>query len=476
MTEIKNINPSERLTRGSLLARNTVFNFIGQGAPIGVAVLAIPTLIKGRWIWKSIAMFKRAMSHKGSLALMDQGVSSATNFLTGVIIGRACTKEQFGLYMLGLSIVLFVTNLQTSLISTPYMIYSPRLRGSAHARYTGSTLIHQLGVSVVAILCLVVAGAALSLGVGPEGLAPVVWILAGVITFIMLRDYARRVCFAGLRMKTALLLDSCVSVIQIGGLLLLAYSGVLSASLAYWAVGFACGVSALGWLIWMRKQFILRLSRSLSDLVRNWSLGKWIFASGLLWALTMGLYPWILAGFHGTASTGVWAACLGIVAIVNPLLFGIQNFVGPKIAHSFAEGGRIKLRRFAFKASAVFSVLMIPFCVLLLVFGGSLMVLFYGDKYVGNGLVVSILALNMLVSAAGFPYVSALFAMKRADLEFAVNFIALFVLLTLGLWLVRALGPLGAAYGLLIANIATSAVKGLICAVLTDSSGRRQMR
>jgi len=35
------------LTSGRLLARNTVFNLIGQGAPMVVAIFAIPLLIKG---------------------------------------------------------------------------------------------------------------------------------------------------------------------------------------------------------------------------------------------------------------------------------------------------------------------------------------------------------------------------------------------------------------------------------------------
>ncbi len=69
--------------------------------------------------------------------------------------------------MLGFSIVLFVMSLQASLISTPYMVYSPRLKGGEHARYTGSTLIHQLGLSALIIIILVIGGVVLSFGIGP---------------------------------------------------------------------------------------------------------------------------------------------------------------------------------------------------------------------------------------------------------------------------------------------------------------------
>jgi len=336
------------------------------------------------------------------------------------------------------------------------------LKGSAHARYTGSTLIHQLGLSALIIIILVIGGVALSLGIGPQGLAPVVWALVVVITFILVREYARRICFANLQMKTALLLDSCVAVVQVSGLLLLAYLGVLSAGPAYWVVGLACGLAVVGWLIWMRNTFALQLTRAISDLGRNWSFGKWVFASGLLWALSMNLYPWILAAFHGTASTGVWAACFGIAAIGNPLLLGVQNFLGPKIVHSYAEDGAMGLRRFVFKASGFFSLVIAPFCVLLLVFGGSLVVIIYGDKYAGNGLVVSILALNLLISTVSFSLSRALFAMERADVDFYVNFMALFVLFTFGIWMVKSFGPLGVACGLLTGNTAATAVRYIL--------------
>ena len=91
--------------------------------------------------------------------------------------------------------------------------------------------------------------------------------------------------------------------------------------------------------------------------------------------------------------------------------------------------------------------------------GGHLAVLLYGHQYAGNGLVVSILALNLVVAVVTFSFSRALFAIERADLDFLFNFAALFIMVTLGLWLVRTYGPLGAALGMLGANFVTSAVR-----------------
>jgi O-antigen/teichoic acid export membrane protein len=397
--------------------------------------------------------------HQGVISLADQAVFSATNFLTGVIIGRSGSREELGLYMLGLSLILFVTDLQTSLITTPYMVYAPRLKAKAHALYTGSTLIHQLAFCIIVMLCVLGGMFAVNGGVGSRALGPVLRALVFVIALIMLREHARRVSFARLKLKTAFIFDTCIAAGQISGLLVLAHFGLLTASRAFWVIGAVCGIAVLGWLWSDRGFYDPRLSESLSDLRKNWIFGKWVFASGLIWAISMNLYPWLLATSHGVASAGVWAACLGVVSVGGPVMVGIQNLAGPKIAHVYAAEGHRALRRLVFKITAIVATPISLLCLVTFIWGGRLVVLMYGHQYAGHRWIVSVLALNLLVSAVAFPFSRALFAVDRADLDFLVNFTALFIMLTLGLWLVRAFGPLGAAWGLLGANFSTSVVR-----------------
>lgn len=235
--------------------------------------------------------------------------------------------------------------------------------------------------------------------------------------------------------------------------------GLLSASRAFWVIGLVCGLAVLGWLWSDRGFYDPRISESLADLRKNWILGKWVFASGLVWAVSMNLYPWLLAAFHGVASTGVWAACLGVVSVGNPVLLGIQNLVGPKIAHEYAAKGPRALRRLVLKITAVVATPTSLLCLVMFIWGDRLLTLLYGRQYAGNSSIVAILALNVIVTAVAFSFSRALFAIDQAHVDFLVNFTALFIMITLGLWLVRAFGPLGAALGLLGANIVTSAIR-----------------
>lgn len=414
----------------------------------------------GRWR----SLFGRALSpeaalHQSIFSFADQAVASGTNFLTGVIIGHLCSKAELGLYTLGFSLVTLITSLQISLITTPYMVYAPRLERRAHALYTGSALLHQLVFCLIAMLGVMGGALVVGHGIGPMGLGPVLRALVLVIAPMMLREHARRIIFARLQFTTALIFDSFIALGQIGGLLLLARFGLLSASCAYLVTGLVCGIAVLGWLWSDRRFYHLQISESLADFKKNCTLGKWVFASGLVWTVVMNLYPWLLAAFHGVASTGVWAACLGVISIGNPMLKGIQNLVGPKIAHLYASQGPRALHRLVLKITALIAIPIALLCAAMVTWGGSLLVLLYGKQYAGNSLVVAILALNLLVGAVTISFSPALFAVNRARMDFIANLAALFIITALGVWLVWVFGALGAALGLLGASVAASAVR-----------------
>jgi len=442
------------------------------------AIRAVPGVLalsakRRNWIQTSIDLLLGSTTRKGIVALADQGIASATNFLTGVIIGRTCTKEEFGLYMLGFTIMWFVIDLQGSLITSPYTVYSPHLKGRLHRQYAGSTLIHQLVLSGLVVIALITLAPLVSLAIGRQDIMLVMWSLSGVITFINLKEYIRRFCFAELRMNDALVLDFCVGIVQIGLLLFLAHFRFLSANHAFWAIGISCGIVSMIWLILSRKAFNVRRKQAISDFARNWAFGKWVFSGDTVLSVSQRSYPWFLAFFQGTAATGIFAACWGVVSLVNPLLLGVGNYLGPKTVRAYAKGIG-ELRQLVFRGTIFLTGTMFLFCIFIVIFGGQLTALIYGSEYVGNGLIVILLALSISASAIAWPTSYALWAMERPDINFKANLLALGVTLTLGLWMVKSLGLLGIGYGLLIGNSAASAARYAAFARLIRFGAERQ--
>jgi len=411
-------------------------------------------LTNHRHQWRQLLV--GAIYRNSTISLADQVVASATNFLTGIIIARICVKEELGIYMLGFTIILLIHELQTSLISAPYMVFSPRLSAKNRSLYMGSSLVQYLTLSILVIVALLLGILVISYGFGSTDLATAIKALCYVIPFIMLRELVRRFCFANMKMGTAFIIDCIVAASQLGALATLAYSGFLSSNTAFYSIGFASGLTVLGWLVVKRHCYSFHQDHIWRDFKKNFSFGKWTLASSLLWTLGMTIYPWLLAYFHGTASTGVWAACWGIIAVANPILLGMQNFLGPKIVQSFTSNNPLLLKQFVLKVTIISLLIVTPLAIILSIFGGQLVVLFYGDKYSNNGHIVSILAINLLVITTSYTLSRALLAMEQARLYFLANIVPLIVILSIGAFFVKQFGAMGVAWGLLLGYVTTS--------------------
>jgi O-antigen/teichoic acid export membrane protein len=405
----------------------------------------------GGTLWPAL---RQLLFGKAMLTVAGQGIVSAANFATSIMIGRS-SKEELGLYVLGFSIVLFAVNSQNALITSAYMVYSPRMEGEALAQYTGSSLIHQLTLALI-IMAGVACGAAFTMaGYGPEGLTAVLLVLACVVGLYMLKEYGRQISFAKLHTGTALILDAGVATMQIAGLAALFYFGLLNASRAFLVIGLGAGFAGLTWLLFRRDQFSPRVAVAPGDFRRNWTFGKWIFAQNLAFVATNQVYPWLLTGFHDTEATGAFGACSAIIFFSNPFILGLSNFLGPKTVHAFTHGGPAEMSSVVNKASIFFVVTMGFFCLVVFALGEWALVLLYGESFAGYGWTISTLAVGQLVWSYTIPANFGLNAMERPDVAFKSLLLALIITATVGVWLVYSYGPLGVAAGLLMGNIAS---------------------
>ncbi len=397
-----------------------------------------------------------------SLALVDQGVVSLSSFVSTVIVGRICGASELGIYALALSVVFLIVAVQDSLVSTPYTVFGNRLRGRARRKYAGSTLVHFGVLAILAVIGLALLGGLLAAGIGPTQLAPVIWVLVGIIACGLLRHFARRFAFADHRTASAFLLDVAVATVQLTGILLLALTGALSAATALAAIGAACFIAALAWMISNRRRFLVRWRRVGLDFARNWKIGKWILAGRLVSHASAYAPHWLLALLIGTSATGVFAACLTIALLANPLILGIGNVLGPRAALAFARGGTPAVKRIVLRNMLFLTAAMSAFCIFVILVGTQLMRFFYdGNEYAGHKAVIVVLALHALVSAIFFAANHGLVSIERPDVNLKTNLLGLAVLLILVFPLVAGWGILGVAIAMLAGNVAGTSVQCL---------------
>jgi O-antigen/teichoic acid export membrane protein len=393
------------------------------------------------------------------IALFDQGIFSVATYLTGVLVSRA-TPVGFGFYTLVFTLLMFGGEAHNSLISTPQMLRLPHLRDEARRRFNGSLLVHQLvlsGTLVAVLLCASAVLYALSHSAGNAGLASyglVSLVAAAVLGPLALRNFARNSCFAVRDATSALTLDLGVSVVQLGGVAILWAHGSLQWWLAVLIVAAANLFSSLLWFAMSRRNFAPQLRAAWDDFRSNWRMSRYIFLSSMLWVGGMYLYPWIISHYGGPAAVGVWGACFALANLGNPLVMGIQNWMGPAIAHAHADPDRdaAGFRAYVWRSSLIFVAIVLPACVVMALLAERLLVLLNGQAYAGNGRVTAILACTMFLQGFSFPTSRGLFSLGRAGLDMATNIGPLIVLGTLGAALVSHYGVMGAALSLLIAQ------------------------
>ena len=314
---------------------------------------------------------------------------------------------------LRLTLVLFARSLQEQVIAAPYMIFCSRRQGRSLAVYTGSTTIHHFVLSAAAVACLAVAAGGLTLVSDPDGMSAALAVLAVVAPWILLRDYLRALAFAHLHLATAVIMDTIVAFLQLGGLGLMIVTGTFSLPAVFGLVGGASAAACAGWFLARQQPLRFLSSRYVEDWRRNWSFAKWALASQLVGSAAPYLLPWLLAAAHGRAATGVLAASATLVGVAQMFVTGVGNFLTPKAARAFAQGGVAALRRVLAAVAGVFAVALGGFCVLVAMVEDLLPVFVYGNEYADLGPVIVVLSVAMLIASLGMVAGNGLWAMER---------------------------------------------------------------
>jgi O-antigen/teichoic acid export membrane protein len=169
---------------------------------------------------------------------------------------------------------------------------------------------------------------------------------------------------------------------------------------------------------------------------------------------------WLVAAIAGTAATGVYAACMSVAGLANPMITGLSNPMFTKAASAYAQGGIGRLRREALKDALLLGAATTAFCIVILLFGADIMrLLFRSGDYAVNDAVIVSLALWQLAAAIGVPASNALSVMDRSRENFYHGLAGLLLSTALVLALLVGWGALGAALGLLAGSAARSATR-----------------
>jgi O-antigen/teichoic acid export membrane protein len=301
--------------------------------------------------------------------------------------------------------------------------------------------------------------AALFFAVGTNGFAAVMALaIAAAAPGILLREFGRRYSLANLRMYRAFAVDVLASGLTLSIMLGLGLTGRLTAVTAMLAMGFGASVSGIAWFIRRREAFSFSRESVAQTLRQSWSLGKWLLCSQIAMQMQGYAVNWLCLVLLSAQATGTYAACLSVVALANPFLYGFFNMLTPKSVRTLKNQGAKELRRQVWRDSLLLGGMMSGFTVLIYYFGERLMELLYaGGDFANQGSVLVVLSLASVASAVGAFGGPAAIALQSAERGRAIAAMAGLTLAT-GIaataLLVWNFGLIGAAWGLLVTEVA----------------------
>jgi O-antigen/teichoic acid export membrane protein len=313
----------------------------------------------------------RGRLESSAWGVTDQGVVSLGNFATGLMLGRNLAPAEFGVYGVVLGAMLFLNNIQGSLINYPLSVHGATGDPEALRRLTGMSLL----LTAVLVVPMAIGIAWAAWAVKLLTLAP--WILAALVLW-QFQETLRRALMSQMRHRDAVWGDAVSYLGQALLIGILIQTGKLTLPNVFAAIALtsllAAGVQ--WWQIKPRSASRFEIANRASAC---WSLGRWTVLGNMASLVNIQVVLWTLAAVHGTAEAAKLLALGTILGITHPALFSVGNLLVPASAKAMRVGGATSAKRVAMGYGAIGGLLVVPFYLLLALEPRLALRCFYGN-------------------------------------------------------------------------------------------------
>jgi len=401
----------------------------------------------------------------GSLAL--KVVSLGLKLATGVLLARLLGPDGLGAYAFAIAVV--------GLLQIPTMLGLPQLitrevaalrEGEQWGLLRGLLTRANQGVGLLGVLmavaAFVVAWVFLRESDSPRLAA--FWVALPLLPIVALSSL-RQATLRGLRHVVPgqipeFLVQPGVLALALGGGYLILGAGYLTPTGAVWLnVGAALVAFATGaWFL------VRRLPTEVRAHEPEYRSRAWML-EGLPFMMLAGLYVMndrlalvMLGMFRSDAEVGVYQVCL---LAAGTVAFGLQAAgatVAPHLARLWVRRDLAGMQRVVTGAARISLAVAVPLGLVLLVFGGLLLGLFFGEEFRAGRTALAIVVLGQLLNA-GFGAVGLILNMTgHTKLAVRGFLVAVLANIALNLVLIPRMGIEGAALGALLAFIVWNSI------------------
>ena len=396
-------------------------------------------------------------ARKGGLAILDQGLTSGSNFLISVLLARWLMPDQYGAYAVAFAIYVLLTIVYQSLVLEPMAVFGGSSYRNNLRSYLRSLLRIHFGLSLAIFLALGVSTAithrlAISAGL-PGALAG----LTIALPWMQLFWLARRSFYLELSPKQAVKGAFLYSTLVLGALYLVNRAGLLSPVSAFLLMGLGAAGTAV--LMLLRLPMGLRRGspalRSREVWYRHWTYGRWALAACIVgWIPTYAYYP-LLSTFASMRQSGELKALMNLTLPLEQTKAALSILFLLYAASVHEDEGKSSARVLCGRVTLAAVGGTLLYWAMIMPIRSRVFHLLYSGRYTEVTQLLPIVALGSIFSSASYGPLIALRAMESPYSVFSAVAIATMLSLLVGVPATWTFGLTGAIWGSVLADMIT---------------------
>ena len=342
------------------------------------------------------------MLRKYFLSFSNQGAISLFNFVLNLMLVRAWSPFDYGVFALVIIVIFLLESIQNALITTPLSVYIPAYDRRAPRALTEVLLTSVHAIFVVLVFAVVTGFALLTLNSAEHRVVTAVTMGAYTATWLV-RSYVRASLFAHLKPEGAAIVEfTFVGIGSIVLLLLWIRPEAVSFATAFGLMALGSVVGSAAGLIFDRTRIriTVRPRVLLRYIGRPWRDGRWALVGVITTTVQTRAHALVVATVFGAESFAVLAAGAVLFGPVRMLMTAWGMMTRPYLAKAVGRGERGPIERVS-KISL--ASLLAGFALLitgLYVFWPQIDGVMYQGKYEQMGLVVTLWAVVTIFLAA----------------------------------------------------------------------------
>jgi O-antigen/teichoic acid export membrane protein len=189
------------------------------------------------------------------------------------------------------------------------------------------------------------------------------------------------------------------------------------------------------------------------------------------------LSHWTLAFVIGPAATGAFAACLNVVQLANPVIFGMGNILEPNASAAVASGGKPALARLVARSTWMIAGAMFLFAIGFLIAGGWIVSRLYNQPIAADSpWLIPVLSIAAVLAALNVGVIHGLRAAQQSQANLVAGIVHFGATLAVALVGIPRFGLLAAAFAMAAGNAAGLVVRSIwfVQFVRESASARRR--